>query len=330
MGIPATRSATEPHDSGLLDVGDGNHVYWEACGNPRGKPMLHVHGGPGSGSSVGARKTFDPELYLTVVFDQRGCGRSTPHASNPATEMAVNTTQHLVADMEALRTNLGIERWGLYGGSWGSTLSLAYAQAHPDRVSDVLLVSVTTTRRSEIEWLYHGVGRFFPTQWRAFIDAVPEAASPADVSSGDIFSVLAAYAARMGDSDPAIRARAAHDWVTWEDAVISFESNGNPGAYSQKLDTSRDAMVRIYSTYFANRAWLTDGVLLANMHTLDGIPARLIHGQFDLGGPVHIAHEVHQAWPGSELFVVSDSGHTGSTTMRDTIAAAIDSLSHVR
>ena len=326
----AVATPPQPYDSGLLDVGDGNRVYWELIGNPLGKPMLHVHGGPGSGSSLGARKTFDPEHYLTVVFDQRGCGRSTPHVSAPATDMAVNTTQHLIADMERLREHLGIDRWGLYGGSWGSTLSIAYAQAHPERVSDVILVSVTTTRRSEIDWLYHGVGRFFPVQWRAFVAGVPEAEAPADVADGDIFPVLAAYSRRMGDPDPAIRARAAHDWVTWEDAVISLESNGSPGAYSQRVDSAREAMVRICSTYFANGAWLDEGILLADMDTLAGIPARLIHGQFDLGGPVHIAHEVHEAWVGSELLIIEDSGHTGSSTMRDAIGAAIESLVDVR
>lgn len=323
-------TAIEPFDSGLLDVGDGNHVYWERVGNLSGKPILHVHGGPGSGSSLGARKTFDPQRYLTVVFDQRGCGRSTPHAADPATEMTVNTTRHLIADMERLREHLGIERWGLYGGSWGSTLSIAYAQDHPDRVSDVILVSVTTTSRAEIEWLYHGVGRFFPEQWEVFVAGVPEAVAPTVVTSGNIFPVLAAYSRRMAVADPTVRARAARDWVTWEDAVISLESNGSPGAYSQQVDATREAMVRICSTYFTNCAWIEDGALLRNMHTLAGIPARLIHGQFDLGGPVHIAHDVHDAWAGSQLSIVAGSGHTGSTTMRGTIAVAIESLSKVR
>lgn len=326
----ASPAAPEPFDSGLLDVGDGNHVYWECVGNPDGKPMLHVHGGPGSGASVTGRTAFDPERYLTVVFDQRGCGRSTPHASDPATDMSVNTTHHLIADIERLREHLGIDRWGLIGGSWGSTLAIAYAQAHPDCVSDVILVAVTMTRRSEIDWLYHGVGRFFPTQWKAFVDGVPEAAAPADVSTGDIVPVLAAYSRRMADPDPAVRAKAAHDWVMWEDTVISLETNGNPGAYSERVDAARDAMVRICSTYFANGAWLDEGQLLRDMHRLAGIPGRLIHGRFDLGGPVHIAHDVHEAWPGSQLVVVEDSGHTGSATMRGAIRAAIASLADVR
>ena len=160
--VPGVYPPIEPYDHGMLDVGDGNHVYWETCGNPDGKPALVVHGGPGSGCTPGQRRGFDPDRYRAVLFDQRGCGRSTPHASDPATDMSVNTTAHLIADMERLREHLGIERWLLHGGSWGSTLILAYAQRHPDRVSEIVIPSVTTTRRSEIDWLYRGVGRFYP------------------------------------------------------------------------------------------------------------------------------------------------------------------------
>lgn len=149
----------EPYENGMLDVGDGNHVYWEACGNPHGKPALVVHGGPGSGCGPGARQYFDPDRYRVVLFDQRGCGRSTPHAGDPATDMRHNTTRHLIADMERLREHLGVDRWLLYGGSWGSTLILAYAETYPERVSEMVISAVTTTRRSEIDWLYRGVGR---------------------------------------------------------------------------------------------------------------------------------------------------------------------------
>lgn len=316
----------EPYASGMLDVGDGNHIYWETCGNPDGKPVLNVHGGPGSGTSTRARRSFNPQVYRIILFDQRGCGRSTPHASDPAVDMSANTTHHLIADMERLREHLGVDRWMLHGGSWGCTLSLAYAQRFPERVSEMILVSVTTTRRSEIGWLYHGVGRFFPDAWHAFVDGVPEAVAPQGVSSGDIQPVLAAYAERMGRFDPDVRAKAAADWTTWEDAVISMESNGSPGAYSERVDRDREAFVRICATYFANGAWLDESVLLRNMHLLAGIPGVLIHGRFDLGGPVHIAHELHQAWPGSELFVIDDSGHTGSASMRARRLAALDAF----
>ena len=163
----------EPYDQGLLDVGDNNLVYWETCGNPAGKPALVVHGGPGSGCSTGSRRYFDPERYRIVLFDQRGCGRSLPHVSDPAVDLSANTTHHLIADMERLREQLGIERWLLYGGSWGSTLILAYAERYPERVSAVVILGVTMTRRSDIHWLYRGVGRFFPAEWDRFRRGVP-------------------------------------------------------------------------------------------------------------------------------------------------------------
>jgi proline iminopeptidase len=158
----------EPYAHGLLDVGDGNYVYWEMCGSPAGKAALVVHGGPGSGCGLGNRRYFDPERYRVVLFDQRGCGRSTPHASDPDTDMSVNTTEHLLADMEQLREHLDVERWLLYGGSWGSTLILAYAERHPERVSEIIIPGATTSRRSEIDWLYRGVARFFPQEWERF------------------------------------------------------------------------------------------------------------------------------------------------------------------
>src|SRR5690242_14908488 len=162
----------EPYETGLLDTGDGNLVYWEACGNPDGIPALIVHGGPGSGCSLGQRRSFDPERFRIILFDQRNCGRSRPHASDPAVDMSLNTTDHLIADMESRREHLGVDKWLLWGGSWGVTLSLAYAERHPDRVSAMLLVSVTSTRRSEIDWLYRGVGRIFPEAWERFRDYV--------------------------------------------------------------------------------------------------------------------------------------------------------------
>jgi proline iminopeptidase len=183
----------------MLDVGEGNLVYWEVCGNPEGKPALVVHGGPGSGCWTGWRRYFDPDRYRIVLFDQRGCGRSTPHASDPAVDMRHNTTWHLIADMEQLREHLGIDRWLLYGGSWGSTLILAYAQQHPQRVSEIVIAAVTMTRRSEIDWLHRGVGRFFPEQWERFLEGAPGTPSDGDV--------VAAYARLMEHPDAAVRER---------------------------------------------------------------------------------------------------------------------------
>jgi proline iminopeptidase len=327
---PAERPPIEPYETGMLDVGDGNHIYWEMCGNAEGKPALIVHGGPGAGTSVRPRRVFDPQKYRIISFDQRGCGRSTPHASDPDTDMSVNTTQHLVADMERLRIRLGIERWMLQGGSWGSTLILAYSEQHPERVSEAIILGATTTRRSEVAWLYHGVGRFFPRQWQAFVSAVPEAVAPDNPSSGDIRPVLAAYAARMADPDPAVRAQAAAAWVAWEDAVISLEPNGKPGAYSARVDRDRDAFVRICATYFSNGAWLDEGALLRNAPQLAGIPAVIFHGQLDLGCPADVAYALHDAWPGSRLIVVDDSGHTGSDQMATRLREELDALANRR
>ena len=299
----------EPYDHGLLDVGDDNLVYWETCGNPSGKPALVVHGGPGSGCSTGSRRYFDPERYRIVLSDQRGCGRSLPHASDHAVEMSANTTHHLIADMERLREHLGIEQWLLYGGSWGSTLILAYAERYPERVSEVVILGVTMTRRSDTDWLYRGVGRFFPADWDRFRRGVPEAERDDDL--------VAAYARLVESPDAAVRARAVSDWIAWEDAVISLESSGSPGAYSGRPPDAAVALVRICTHYFSHGAWLEEGELLANAGRLAGIPAVLLHGRHDLGSPVGNAWELAQAWPGSELVVVDDSGHTGSDTMRE-------------
>jgi proline iminopeptidase len=308
----------EPYDHGMLEVGDGNQVYWETCGNPDGKPALVVHGGPGAGCSASQRRSFDPAAYRAILFDQRGCGRSTPHASDPAADMAVNTTDRLIEDMELLREHLGVERWLLCGGSWGSTLALAYAERHPERVSEIVLVAVTTTRRSEVDWLYRGVGRFFPEALERFRAAVPEADSDATPD------VLAAYARRMDNPDPDLRGRAAHEWLAWEDAVISLEPKGRPGTYSDRPPDAALAFVRICAHYFANGAWLEEGAVVRDAGRLAGIPGVLIHGRLDLGCPVVTAWEVAHAWPGAELHVIEDSGHTGSTDMRTAIGRAFE------
>jgi proline iminopeptidase len=300
----------------MLDVGQGNLVYWESCGNPDGKPALVVHGGPGSGCSTGIRRALDPERYRAVLFDQRGCGRSTPHAGDPATDMSVNTTEHLLADMERLRAHLGIDRWLLFGGSWGSTLILAYAQRHPHRVSEIVIPSVTTSRRSEIDWLYRGVARFFPGEWEQF-----RAGVPATDRDGDL---VAAYARLMEDPDPQVRVKAAHDWCAWEDAVISLEPHGKPNAYSNRPPAALLALVRICTHYFAHGAWLEEGALLRDAGRLAGIPGVLIHGRHDLGGPLHTAWELARAWPDAELVAVTDAGHTGSATMEERIGSALD------
>jgi proline iminopeptidase len=305
----------EPYDQGTLDTGDGNLVYWETCGNPEGKPALVVHGGPGTGCSTGPRRSFDPDRYRIILFDQRGSGRSTPHASDPATDMSRNTTEHLLADMEQLREHLGVDRWLLFGGSWGSTLILAYAERHPERVSEIVIPSVTTTRRSETDWLYRGVGRFFPEEWERFRDGAGETGRDGDI--------LAAYARLMADPDPDVRAKAADNWMAWEDTVISLEPNGKPNAFSDRPSAATAAFVRICAHYFSHGAWLAEGALLRDAGRLAGIPGVLIHGRLDLSSPLETAWELARAWPDAELVVINDSGHTGSGKMHNQVYAAL-------
>jgi proline iminopeptidase len=304
---------TQPYEHGMLEVGDGNAVYWETCGNPAGKAAVIVHGGPGSGCRPGQGRIFDPERYRLVLFDQRGCGRSTPHASDPATDMRCNTTAHLIADMERLRGHLGIDRWLLYGYSWGSTLILAYAEQHPERVSEIVISAVTMTRRREIDWLYRGVGRFFPEAWERFLAGA--GGIPRD---GDI---VAAYARLAGHPDAAVREKATADWCAWEDAVVAAENKGAP--YSSRPPRARLDMVRICSHYFANGAWLEEGILLREAHRLAGIPGVLIHGRLDMGGPLETAWDLAKAWPDAELTVVEDSGHLGSETVTEYVVEAL-------
>jgi proline iminopeptidase len=317
----------EPYETGMLDAGDGNLIYWEACGNPDGVPALIVHGGPGSGCTTRARSWFNPEHYRIILFDQRNCGRSRPHASDPAADMSLNTTGHLIRDMEHLREHLGVEKWLLRGGSWGVTLSLAYAERHPGRVCGLLLVAVTSTRRSELDWLYRGVGRLFPEAWARFRDfaragnyRLPTDAEP------PIEGLLMTYSDLMENPDPDVRARAAAEWVTWEDAVISMEHSGTPGLYSNRRDAARLAFVRICAHYFARDAFLEDGVLIREAGKLAGIPGILVHGRSDLGGPMITAWELARAWPDAELVVIEDSGHTGSAAMQEAEDAAGDRL----
>jgi proline iminopeptidase len=317
----------EPYETGMLDAGDGNLIYWEACGNPDGVPALIVHGGPGSGCTTTVRSAFNPERYRIILFDQRNCGRSRPHASDPAADMSLNTTGHLISDMEQLRQHLGVDSWLLRGGSWGVTLSLAYAERYPERVLGMLLVSVTSTRWLELDWLYRGAGRIFPEAWARFRDFVEaeDYRLPTDTEP-PIGGLLMAYSQLMENPDPGIRATAAAEWVTWEDAVISMEHAGTPGIYSDRRDAARLAFVRICAHYFAHGGFLEDGALIRDAGTLAGIPGVLVQGRTDLGGPVVTAWELARAWPGSELLVIEGTGHTGSAAMQEALDAAGDRL----
>ncbi|MEV7926963.1 prolyl aminopeptidase [Kitasatospora sp. NPDC088779] len=314
--MPELHPHYEPYAQGLLDVGDGQRMHWNASGNPAGKPAAIVHGGPGSGHRPGTRRYFDPERYHVVQFDQRGCGQSLPHAADPTTGLEHNTTERLIADMERLREHLGIEKWLLYGGSWGSTLILAYAQAHPERVSEIVLCGVTTTRPEETDWLYRGVARFLPGPWEEFRNFLPAADRDGDL--------VAAYSRLLNNQDETVRRAAANAWATWEDAVIAHEALGKPNAYSDRPTDALMAFTRITAHYFAHHAFLADGQLLRDAGRLTGIPGELIHGRLDLGSPLDTAWRLVQAWPEARLTVIDESGHTGSPAMTEAVLTAIE------
>lgn len=305
----------EPFETGFLDVGDGQRIYWETCGNPKGKPAVVLHGGPGSGCTPGHRRDFDPQKYFVVLFDQRGSGRSTPHASDPLVDLSTNTTRHLISDIEMLREHVGADQWLVWGFSWGVTLGLAYAEQYPERVSEMVLGSITMTRRSDVHWLYHDVGRFLPEQWNSFRHGVP-----AHEGDGDL---VAAYYSLLNESpDVASRTRAAHDWCAWEDAVVSLEDGWSPNP--RYADPAfRMAFARLVTHYFHHGAWLEEGQILRDVHRLAAIPAVLVHGQFDLGAPLDTAWQLARAWPSAELIVVP-AGHSGGGDMMTRLIEATD------
>ena len=280
-------------------MGDGHHVYWEVCGNPGGKPVVNLHGGPGAGCTPNSRRLFDPARYRIVLLDQRGCGRSTPLASVSADALHANTTQHLVADIERLRVHLGIERWLVFGGSWGSTLALAYAERHPERVTGIVLVGIATTTPGEIDWITRGVGKFFPREWERFREGAP----------GD-GGLVDAYHRLLMHPDPVVQEKAARDWCDWEAAIVAVHPNHVPHPRYSRPEF-RLAFARLVTHYWRHAAWLEDGVLLREIGRLANIPAVLVHGRLDFGSPLETAWKLHRAWPSSELVVVSEAGHDG-------------------
>ncbi|MEV6604094.1 prolyl aminopeptidase [Kutzneria sp. NPDC051319] len=309
----------EPYAHGMLDVGDGNQMYWETCGDPAGKPMVWLHGGPGQGCPEGMRDSYEGLGYQIVLYDQRGCGRSTPSAVDPGTDMRVNTTHHLVEDLERLREHLGIERWLLRGASWGCTLALAYAERYPHRVSEIALSAIMTGRHREIDWLYGGASRFFPEEYARFAGDV-----------GGVVDLLADYARRMADPERAVQLQAAAAWARWEDTVLSLEPNARPGAFSGPVNDSVLTLARICAHYFANYAWLDDGQLIRDAGKLAGIPGVLAHGRLDLSCPVETAYELAAAWPGADLFVCDQSGHRGSPAKGEHLRAAMTRFAEQR
>lgn len=287
----------EPFDSGYLDVGDGHSIYYEQSGNPRGKPALFVHGGPGGGGDVNCRRFFDPRGYRIVVFDQRGSGRSRPHAS-----LEANTTWHLVADIERLRSHLGIERWLVFGGSWGSTLALAYAETHPTAVSELVLRGIFLLRKLELDWFYQqGASLVFPEQWERFLEPIPPA------ERGDL---LEAYHRRLLGEDLREQLAAARAWSIWEGATSSLWPN--PEREKQYgSDRFALAFARIEAHYFVNRGFFdSESQLLDGVERIRAIPAVIVQGRYDLVCPMVTAYELHRRWPEADFRVVVDAGHS--------------------
>jgi proline iminopeptidase len=302
----------EPSEHGMLAVGDGNLLYWEACGNPNGKPALVLHGGPGSGCTAGTRRYFDPAAYRIVLFDQRNCGRSKPHASDPAVSLTSNTTQHLVADIERLRMHLGIDRWLVFGGSWGCALALAYAEQHTARVTELIVTGTATARTSEVELLTRGLGGLFPAAWARFRDGV----HPAERAG----SLAAAYNRLLSDPDPDVRAKAAADWCDWEDAMLPTSPHN--ARYDDPV--FRLCFARIVTHYWCNDHFLDDGVLLAGAGRLGPVPGLIVQGNLDLINLLGTPWLMAAAWPGSELAIIDDTGHGGSDALTSAIVTATD------
>ncbi len=313
--MPERYPEIEPYDQGMLDVGDGTLLYWETCGNPEGRPAVVLHGGPGSGCSPGMRRSFDPAAYRIILFDQRGSGRSTPHASDPAVSLAANTTPHLVTDLERLRTHLGVQRWLVFGGSWGTTLGLAYAEQHPDRVSEIVFVSTGTNTRREVEWITRDMGRVFPEAWARFRDGVP----PADRHG----NLAAAYSRLLEGPDPEVRERAARDWCAWEDTHVATQPGFQPSPRYQD-PAFRMGFARLVTHYWGHGAWLDEGILLRDAGRLRGIPGVLVHGRLDISSPADIPWQLAQAWPDAQLAIVEGGGHGGGPGMQELLIAATD------
>ncbi|UOR00801.1 prolyl aminopeptidase [Leucobacter allii] len=290
---------------GRLDVGDGQQIFWESCGNPDGKPVVFLHGGPGGGCAPDHRRYFDPERYRIVLFDQRGCGRSLPHAGAPDADLTANTTWHLVADIERLREHLGIERWQVFGGSWGSTLALAYAQTHPERVAELVLRGIFTLRRSEIDWFYQeGASQIFPDAWADYLAAIP------DGEHGDL---LAAYRRRLEDPDPAVHVPAGVAWTAWEHSTIRLIPDAEAIADAREDTAAAVAFARIENHYFSHGGWLEEGQLIRDAAArLAGIPAVIVQGRYDVCTPPRTAWDLHEAWPEAELEMIPDAGHAAS------------------
>lgn len=285
----------DPFETGMLDVGDGHTIYWERAGTRGAKPVVFLHGGPGGGIYETHRQLFDPAKYDILLFDQRGCGKSIPHA-----RLEANTTWHLVEDIERLRNLMGVDKWMVFGGSWGSTLALAYAQTHPERVSELILRGIYTLTKAEMDWYYqHGVNQMFPEKWERFIAPIPPE---------ERHDMIAAYNRRLTGDDEAAKLEAALAWSLWEGETITLL----PDAHNSDMfaeDHFAIAFARIENHFFLNRGWLEEGQLLRDAHKLAGIPGAIIHGRYDQPCPMRIAYELSKVWPDADFMPIEGAGH---------------------
>ncbi|MBU2607132.1 MAG: prolyl aminopeptidase [Alphaproteobacteria bacterium] len=288
----------EAYESGYLDVVDGHTIYWERSGTRGAKPVVFLHGGPGGGFSPSHRRLFDPKLYDVMLFDQRGCGKSTPHASIDA-----NTTWHLVADIERLREMMGVDQWQVFGGSWGSTLALAYAEAHPERVSELVLRGIYLLTRAEMDWYYQfGVSELFPDKWERFLAPIPEA------ERGDM---MAAYRRRLTSDDRAVQIEAALAWSQWEGQTITLLPEPSTSDVFGE-DEFALAFARIENHYFTHKGWLDENQLLRDASRLKDIPGTIVHGRYDMPCPARFAWALHKAWPKADFHLIEGAGHAFS------------------
>lgn len=288
----------EPYASGHLDVGDGHVIYWERVGTPGAKPAVFLHGGPGGTINSSHRRLFDPALYDVTLFDQRGCGKSTPHA-----ELENNTTWHLVADIERLRAMAGAEKWLVFGGSWGSTLALAYAEKYPEHVSELVVRGIYTLTKGELDWYYQfGVSEMFPDKWERFIAPIP---------AEERHEMMHAYYRRLTGDDKAVRIASAKAWSLWEGETITLLPEPATSDHFGE-DEFADAFARIETHFFVNGGWLEEGQLLRDAHKLNGIPGLIVHGRYDMPCPAKYAWALHKAWPEAEFYLVEGAGHAYS------------------
>ena len=291
----------EPYNTGWLNVSNDNHLYYEQSGNFLGKPVIVLHGGPGSGCMPRMRRFFNPKKYRIILFDQRGCGRSTPHASQLSTDLTHNTTANLLLDIEQLRMQLGIDRWMVFGGSWGSVLGLLYAEKHPDHVTEIVLWGVAVGNSSEIKWMYEGIAPLLPQEWEIFIGGLNV--------QPDALSLLTEYSKRLNDPDEKIRLQAARKFHDWEWGLFNVDADKVPSGRWLEPEFQL-ARARIITHYFLHNCWLEEGEVLRNIDKIASIPGVLVQGRFDIASPLTSAWLLSKTWSNCELIIVKGAGHS--------------------